>query len=79
MLFERPLIVSDCKPQAKIVAEAQCGLVFKSEDAEDLAQKINMLYQNQELSIEMGENGKKAVEMKYNTQNYGKNLVNLYD
>ncbi len=79
MLFERPLIVSDCKPQAKIVTEEQCGLVFKSEDADDLAQKVITLYQNKEMRIKMGENGKKAVEATYNTKNFGKNLVNLYD
>ena len=79
MLFERPIIVSDCKPQAKIVTEEQCGLVFKSEDADDLAQKVITLYQNKEMRIKMGENGKKAVEATYNTKNFGKNLVNLYD
>ncbi|MFW5720749.1 MAG: glycosyltransferase family 4 protein [Bacteroidota bacterium] len=79
MIFERPLIVSDCKPQTKIVNEEQCGLVFKSEDAGDLAQKIIILYQNKDMRIQMGENGKKAVEEKYNTKNFGKNLVNLYD
>jgi len=79
MLFERPLIVSDCKPQAKIVIEKQCGLVFKSEDADDLAQKVITLYQNKEMRIKMGENGKKAVEATYNTKNFGKNLVNLYN
>ncbi|MGC9374815.1 MAG: glycosyltransferase family 4 protein [Bacteroidales bacterium] len=78
MLFERPLVVSDCKPQAKIISEEQCGLVFKSGDTEDLAQKVITLYQNKEMRIKMGENGKKAVEKKYNTQNYVKNLVNLY-
>ena len=79
MLFERPLIVSDCKPQTKIVTEEQCGLVFKSENAEDLSQKVITLYQKKEMRIKMGKKGKKAVEEKYNTKNFGKNLVNLYD
>jgi len=78
MLFERPLLVSDCKPQAKIVTEEQCGLVFKSGDSQDLSEKISLLYKNNEQRINMGKNGKKAVEMKYNTDIFGKNLVNLY-
>ena len=78
MLFERPLIVSDCKPQQKIILEEECGLVFKSNDSEDLAEKICLLYNNEKLRKEMGINGKKAIENKYNIQFAGKNLVNLY-
>lgn len=78
MLFERPLIVSDCKPQAKIVIDENCGLVFKSGDSEDLSEKIVTLYNDKELRIKMGSNGKKAIVEKYNTQIVGKNLVNLY-
>jgi len=40
MLFERPLIVSNCKPQSIIVEEEQCGVVFNSEDSVDLSEKI---------------------------------------
>jgi len=78
MLFERPLIVSDCKPQAKIVEEEKCGLVFKSEDPQDLEEKISTLYNDESLRAKMGENGKKAVLERYNTDIVGKNLVNLY-
>ncbi|MCD4833173.1 MAG: glycosyltransferase family 4 protein [Bacteroidales bacterium] len=78
MLFERPLIVSDCKPQAKIVNDENCGLVFKSGDSNDLEEKIKTLYQDSKIREEMGKNGKKAVEEKYNTQIAGKNLLNLY-
>jgi glycosyltransferase involved in cell wall biosynthesis len=78
MLFERPLIVSDCKPQAKIVDEEKCGLVFKSGDSEDLLEKIITLYKDKDLRKKMGENGKRAVENKYNTQIIRKNLLNLY-
>ncbi|MDA3952631.1 MAG: glycosyltransferase family 4 protein [Bacteroidales bacterium] len=78
MLFEKGLIVSDCKPQAKIINDENCGLVFKSGDSIDLAEKIEILYKNKRLRKEMGIKGKIAVEEKYNIQIAGKNLLNLY-
>ncbi len=78
MLFERPIIVSDCKPQTEIVDKEQCGLFFRSGDAKDLADKIQYLVNNKNLCEEMGRNGKKAVLEKYNTTVFSKNLINLY-
>ena len=75
MLFERPLIVSNCKPQAIIVEEEQCGVVFNSEDSVDLSEKIIELYKNKELRIAMGKNGKKAVIEKYNTNVVGQHII----
>ena len=40
MLFERPIIVSNCTPQEKIVNEEYCGLVHIHNNANDLANKI---------------------------------------
>ncbi len=79
MLFEKPLIVSNCKPQQKVVEEEKCGLVFNSEDEKDLAQKIEILYNNEKLRIEMGENGKRAVLEKYNLKSSSKRLIEMYE
>ena len=79
MLFERPIIVSDCKPQSDIVNEDHCGVCFKSGDAADLADKIEFLMNDKNLSMQMGKNGKKAVLEKYNTNVFTKNLVGIYN
>lgn len=78
MLFEKPLIVSNCLPQQKVVEENNCGLVFQSENAEDLAEKIIELYNSKEMRKKMGVNGKKAVMEKYNLNISGRNLVKMY-
>jgi len=78
MLFSKPLIVSDCIPQIEIVEGSTCGIVFKSNDANNLAEKITILHQNPELRSEMGENGKKAVINKYDLVIWGKELEKLY-
>jgi glycosyltransferase involved in cell wall biosynthesis len=79
MLFEKPVIVSDCKPQVEIIEQSKAGLVFKSEDPNDLAEKIQYLFVNSALCSEMGRNGKDAVIKKYNRKEMGKNLVRMYE
>jgi glycosyltransferase involved in cell wall biosynthesis len=78
MLFSKPLIVSDCAPQIEIVQGNNCGLVFKSEDAKDLAEKIRYLYLNPQLGKEMGDRGKIAVLQKYTVEVCGEQLDALY-
>lgn len=79
MMFGKPVIVSNCKPQAKIITEENCGVTFKSENSGDLAEKlIFLLKQPQSRLSDMGENAKKAILKKYNAENMGKQLINLY-
>ncbi len=79
MLFGKPIIVSDCKPQLEVVNKEKCGLSFKSGDAIDLADKIKYLYNNRKECGVMGINGKKAVLEKYNAEIAGENLAKLYE
>jgi len=79
MLFERPLIVSNCKPQEEIIENEKCGLVFESGNAIDLAEKVIYLHNHPEMGKQMGKNGRFAVENKYNTKVAGKELVKLYE
>lgn len=78
MLFEKPLIVSDCAPQIDIVEGNKCGIAFRSNDSNDLAAKIKYLYNNPQLCAEMGKHGKQAVLKKYNLEVCGKQLEALY-
>ncbi|HOA82828.1 MAG TPA: glycosyltransferase family 4 protein [Thermodesulfovibrio thiophilus] len=52
----KPVIVSDI-PELRWVVEAGFGISFKSEDATDLAEKINFLLQRDDLITEMGKRG----------------------
>jgi glycosyltransferase involved in cell wall biosynthesis len=79
MYFRKPQVVSNCRPQAEIVVENKCGAVFESENAVDLAEKLNLFIANPSLIDEYGMSGYKAIVSKYNTQIEGRNLVALYD
>jgi len=63
-----PVIVSDVKPIKRIVEQTQSGLFYHSSDANDLADKISSLT-DQDLRIKLGNNGFKAIEEKYHWGN----------
>jgi len=79
MLFEKPILVSNCIPQQQIINESNCGLTFESGNAEDLCEKVIFLLKNPELCKQYGQNGKESVLRKYNLNYYGMNLKSLYD
>jgi glycosyltransferase involved in cell wall biosynthesis len=78
-LYEKPQIVSSCKSHKAFIEENNCGVIFRSEDSKDLAEKIEYLMDNPDKCKEFGKNGKKAVEDKYNTEVFKKNLLDLYN
>jgi glycosyltransferase involved in cell wall biosynthesis len=78
MLFSKPVIVSDNKPQVEVIEENNSGLVFKSNDAHDLAEKISYMINNPEIRKQMGENGRNAVLTKYNMDAMGESLKSIY-
>jgi len=78
MSVGRPVIVSDCPPQIKVVEEEKCGFVFKADDVNDLCDKILKLYKDKDMREFLGNNGKKSVQNKYNWDITGKELIDLY-
>ena len=77
MLLKKPVLASNCKPIERIINEAKCGLIYTSNNDDDLAQKAIELFNNSEIN-KMGENGYKAVITKYNWHETSKNLIDLY-
>jgi glycosyltransferase involved in cell wall biosynthesis len=78
MAMKKPVIVTDCKPLKRIVAECECGLVVPSGDYNEMAEAVIRLYRDNEYARKLGENGRKAVEEKYNWETEAKKLCELY-
>lgn len=78
MILSRPIIVSNLRPHMRIVRDAQCGLVFTERNAEELAERIIEL-KDEEKRKTLGQNGQKAAEEKYNWQNTVQDLLKMYD
>lgn len=77
MALKRPVLVSDVTPLKRIVKETNSGMIFEAGNPKDFASKIIEM-DNYEKLIKWGENGRKAVEGKYNWENDAKKLINLY-
>jgi glycosyltransferase involved in cell wall biosynthesis len=75
MIMEKPVLVSDAVPLKRIVEETKSGLVFKSESPEDFAKRVIKMYESK---INFGQNGKNAVEQKYNWKIDAQILIELY-
>lgn len=79
MLFERPVLVSNCGPQQEVIEESKSGLVHIWDSAEDFSNKVIKLYSNKEKAKQMGINGRKAVLEKYNQIELIKPMLRFYD
>jgi glycosyltransferase involved in cell wall biosynthesis len=60
-----PVVTSDAVPSARVVNEAQCGEVFRTGDAGDLAAAVTRLLRP-EVRQRMGGRGRQAVLQRYN-------------
>lgn len=78
MAGAKPLLVSDCPPQVRVVNQANCGLVFQAENAKDMAEKLLQLYTKKENAINLGVNGKSALDEQFDWSITSKGLIDLY-
>jgi glycosyltransferase involved in cell wall biosynthesis len=78
MYLEKPILVSDVESLKRIIEETQCGIIFEAGNPYDLAKKTIKAKKKQGFLDELGMNGKKAAEKKYNWNNTSKKLVGLY-
>ncbi len=74
-----PVIASNFPAIAKIVNEANCGvLVDSAGEPSDTVNIIKSWWQNHNIPVELGENGRQAILSKYNWENQAGKLVDLY-
>lgn len=78
MIFEKPVVSSNCNPLIRIINETEAGVIFSSNNENDLATKIITLYNQPNLRNKMGIKGKNAVIERYNWDMTSMNLINIY-
>ena len=74
----KPLVVSDCPPQERVVLDSNCGKVHAAEDARGLANEIITLHRDPELRADMGRNARVAVEDRWNWRVTSQALLEMY-
>jgi glycosyltransferase involved in cell wall biosynthesis len=78
MAMEKPVLVTDIAPVARIVRETNAGHIVPADDGEVMAAAIVELARHPERMAELGANGRKAVEERYNWEIEAEELRALY-
>ena len=79
MLLEKPVVATNCNPIKRILEDTNAGIVYSSNNHEELAECLIKFNEHPDLRKEMGAAGKQAVLNKYNWDSAGKNLIALYN
>ncbi|HEY9220124.1 MAG TPA: glycosyltransferase family 4 protein [Lutibacter sp.] len=79
MSFGKPVLVSDAIAQKNLIEKTNSGLVHLEKDAQDFADKVLQLYNNQALRDYLGSNGKRFVEEEFCWEKTSEKLIALYE
>jgi len=79
MAARLPIVASDMGFIKEIIEGNRCGLLAEPGNPEAHAESILYLFEHPEERRRMGENGRRAVQEKYNWENEGKKLLALYE
>ena len=79
MSCSTPVIMSDVAGARKRIVDRVDGYLFKSDDKNDLAEKMNKIIDlNKETLLSMGTLGRKKIEKKYDWDTHIEKLKKLY-
>ena len=73
-----PVISSNFELWKTIVEGSQCGICVDPKNISEITNAIKSIFNNDELSKQMGENGRRAVVEKYNWDLEKKTLFEIY-
>lgn len=77
--YKLPVLCSDLPVFSEIISDKENGLIFKSEDSLDLANKIIFAINNQELLNQIGDNGYKYLTKNWDLEEVGNLYNSFYD
>jgi len=76
--YEKPALVSDLLPLKEVVADNENGFIFKSEDVNDLKEKINIILSDKKNLERVSENGRLSINKKFSWDQIGKLTKKAY-
>ena len=72
-----PCIVTDAAGTAEFITHGENGLVFKSEDAADLSEKISWFVRNSDKLKSIGKNARKIYDDYFRMDSFEANLMRV--
>ncbi|PNW37195.1 UNVERIFIED_CONTAM: glycosyl transferase, partial [Euhalothece sp. KZN 001] len=74
-----PVIASNFPLWKEIIKQNDCGICVNPLNPQEIAEAIQWIIKHPNQAAEMGKNGRKAVEEKYNWEPESKKLLNIYE
>ncbi len=78
MMANKPILVSKGTTMADIVERENCGLIVDCNSVDEIKKAIVRLKDSPELCRQLGANGRRAYEQKYNWEIMEQRLLSLY-
>jgi len=78
MASGKAVVGSDMGGIPELVSDSETGLIFESGSAGDLADKINLLLDNPELTAAFGENARRKFEISFSKEQHYKKILDIY-
>ena len=78
MRAELPVICTDFVLWKEVIEENKCGICVNPNNVNEITDAIKYLIKNPDVAIQMGKNGQKMIEKKYNWRVEEKKLIDLY-
>lgn len=79
MAAGKAVIGSNISGTPEAIKDGYNGFLFKSEDAHELASKLDILLSDLELTKKMGENGRRLIEEKFSSEKYNQYFQKMID
>lgn len=79
MSMELPVIVSDTEYAKKMNELYHFAICVNPENPDEISNAINWLFTHPEQAIEMGKNGRKAIEESFNWEKESEKLISFYE
>ena len=73
-----PVVAPDVGGFKEILEENSCGLVYEHGNVNEAEEKIHQLLNDENIRKILGENGRAAIEMKYNENNFIRQIEQVY-
>ena len=78
-VYAKPVIGTRIGGIPEMVEDYKTGLTFELKNIEEMAAKIKEIYDNDELTLEMGKNAREKAENKYSPNLYYEKLIKIYN
>jgi len=76
---QKPVLVSNVRPLSDIINHEKTGFVISPHDEKEWADRIMQVIKNSEKTHQMGLDGQKELEAKYNSKEMIRKIENMYN